>query len=235
MIDNLFSGFNPNYLVFIGAFGLFFGVLAFIFFVFRRIRYLLSLLTSKDYPSPKLIASLKNLILILLWSFLFGMLLFIGFFFHAYNVFTLEKPVARIEIIPSKESQTMKINFTELNDEKTTKTRQFEIKGDQWLLEGDILKWDDWLNFFGLQTRYRLTRIRGRYLETRAEIEKEQTIHSLVGDEDNPFWKYLYKYGQKFPFVNSVYGNSVFQYGNVHKKFRVFVTNDGFIVKESLG
>ena len=229
----MFSEVSSSYLVFIGTVGLFFGILAFIFFIFRRIRYLLSLMTKRDYPSPKLVASLKNLILILLWSFLFSMLLFLGFFLHAYNMFTFEKPIAQIEVSPSIESESMKINLTEFT-ENDTSSRQFEIKGDQWLLEGDILKWDGWLNFFGLRTRYRLTRIRGRYIATQAEIEKKPTIHSLIDDEDSPFWKYLYKYGHRFPFVNSVYGNSVFQYGNIHSKFLVFVTNDGFIVREHL-
>jgi hypothetical protein len=232
MINNLFSKFNPDYLVFIGIIGLFFGILAFVFFIFRRIRRRLSFLTPPDYPPPKLITSIKNLILILLWSLLFGMLLFLGFFFHAYNIFTIEKPVARIEITPTSEPQTMRMDLIEFTDTDTV-SRKFKIKGDQWLLEGDILKWDNWLNFMGLQTRYRLTRIRGRYIETQSEIEKEQTIHSLVEDENHYFWKYLYNYGQALPFVSTVYGNAVFQYGNKNKKFRVFVTNSGFIVRES--
>jgi hypothetical protein len=234
MINDLFSHINYSYLVFLGTFGLLLGILAFIIFIFRRIRYLLAKMMSREYSSPKLIASLKNLIFILLWSFLFGTILFMGFFFHAYHVFTHEKPVARIEITPTDKPQTMKIKLITFSDKDSASSEVYTIKGDQWLLEGDILKWDNWLNFLGLDTRYRLTRIRGRYLHTEAEINRETTVYSLVEDEDYPFWKYLYKYGEKLPFVSTVYGNAVFQYGNRYKKFLVFVTASGFIVRESL-
>ena len=234
MINDLFSHINYSYLVFLGTFGLLLGILAFIIFIFRRIRYLLAKMMSREYSSPKLISSLKNLIFILLWSFLFGMILFMGFFFHAYHIFTQEKPVARIEITPTDKPQTMKIKLIIFSDKDSVSSEVYTIKGDQWLLEGDILKWDDWLNFLGLNTRYRLTRIRGRYLHTEAEINKETTVYSLVEDEDNPFWKYLYQYGEKLPFVSTVYGNAVFQYGNKHKKFLVFVTASGFIARESM-
>ena len=51
----------------------------------------------------------------------------------------------------------------------------FFIRGDQIDNQGDILKWDPLLNFLGFHTRYRLTRLRGRYLKT-AEKQGPSTI-----------------------------------------------------------
>lgn len=229
---SLFAQINPDYLVYFGIAGLSLGLLFFVIFLYRRIRRLISRFTSREYYSPKLIASLKNLILILLWSLVFGMLLFVGFFLRAYHAFTLEVPVARIEVMPTIEPQTMRVNFTQLSNQNPSLNEQFLIRGDQWLVEGDILKWDNWLNFLGLQTRYRFTRIRGRYLKTADEIEKEKSVYSLIEDEDRPFWQYLYQYGNKLPFVSTVYGNAIFQYGNKHKRFLIFVTPSGFVVRE---
>lgn len=233
MINSIFAQINPDYLVYFGTAGLSLGLIFFVVFVYRRIRRLISIFTSRKYSSPKLAASLKNLILILLWSSVFGMLLFVGFFLRAYHVFTFEKPVAKIEIMPTTEPQTMKVSFIQVSDQGLSLNKQFTIKGDQWLLEGDILKWDNWLNFLGLQTRYRFTRIRGRYLKTSDEIEKDKSVFSLVKEEDHPFWQYLYQYGNKLPFVSTVYGNAIFQYGNKHKKFLIFVTPSGFVVRET--
>lgn len=230
MNENFLSQINPNLLVYIGIIGFGIGIISIVILIYRRIRKLLSLLTSREYSSPGLVASLRNLLLIMLWSFVFGMLLFIGFFLRSYHVYTLEKPVAKIKISPTLQPQTMKINLIQLNNENLPKV--FLIKGDQWLLEGDILKWDNWLNFLGLQTRYRFTRIRGRYLSTEDEMQKEKTVYSLVEDENNPFWNYLYHYGQKLPLVSTVYGNAVFQYGDKKREFLVFVTLSGFIVRE---
>lgn len=232
MINSIFATIKPDYLVYFGVAGLCLGLVFFLIFTYRRIRRLISLLTSREYSSPRLVASLRNLILILLWSCVFGMILFVGFFLRAYHAFTLETPAAKIEIMPTEEPQTMKVNFIQLSDQNPSLNEQFIIKGDQWLLEGDILKWDNWLNFMGLQTRYRFTRIRGRYLKTVDEIEKEKSVYSLVEDEDQPFWQYLYQYGNKLPFVSTVYGSAIFQYGNKHKKFLVFVTPSGFVVRE---
>jgi len=53
------------------------------------------------------------------------------------------------------------------------------LRGQQWAVEGHILKWDDWLNLLGLQTMYKLTRVRGRYL--RAEDEYRKKIHAGAG------------------------------------------------------
>ncbi len=231
-MNDFLSQSYPDYIVYIGTVGLSLGIIFFVVFIYRRIRHLLSLFSSQKYPSPKVIASLRNLILIFLWTSVFGMMLFVGFFLRAYHVLTLEKPVARIEIIPSSSPQTMQINLIQFHDENSSLSDLYVIKGDQWSLEGDILKWDNWLNFMGLQTRYRFTRIRGRYLKAEEEIAREQTIYSLVEDENHPFWRYLYQYGHKLPFVSTVYGNAVFQYGNKNKQFLIYVTPSGFVVRE---
>ena len=103
------------------------------------------------------------------------------------------------------------------------------------MIEGDILKWDNWLNFLGLHTRYRLTRLRGRYMTTEAEIEQARTIHSLVDDENDPFWRYLYRYGPQLPFVSTVYGNAAYQASGENKHYLIFVGTSGFVVREKEG
>ena len=100
------------------------------------------------------------------------------------------------------------------------------------MLEGDILKWDDWLNFMGLHTRYRLTRIRGRYLRTTDEMKEQPTIYPLVENENHPLWRYLYDYGPELPMVSTVYGNAVFQTSGKEKRFKIFVGLSGFVVRE---
>ena len=54
------------------------------------------------------------------------------------------------------------------------------------MIEGDIIKWKNWLNFLGLHTRYRLTRLQGRYSSVEAEVHQPHTIHSLSEREGDP-------------------------------------------------
>jgi hypothetical protein len=77
--------------------------------------------------------------------------------------------VAEILTEPLGTARTSLITVIQFNPPAS---RQFLIRGDQWMIEGDILKWDDWLNFLGLETRYRLTRVRGRYVSTQQETWK---------------------------------------------------------------
>jgi hypothetical protein len=101
------------------------------------------------------------------------------------------------------------------------------------MIEGDILKWEDWLNFVGLHTRYRLTRLRGRFLSTEMEKKHPPTIHSLVNRETQPLWGYLYRYGHELPLVNTVYGSAAFQLSDAERKYLVYVSTAGFVVREA--
>ena len=61
---------------------------------------------------------------------------------------------------------------------------------------------------------------------------RPSTVHPLVENEDNPLWKYLYKYGPRLPMVSTVYGNAVFQLSGKDGIFRVYVGTSGFIARK---
>jgi hypothetical protein len=168
----------------------------------------------------------------MLWISIFSIFLFAGFFARAYHAFTWEKPIAEVRIEAVGEDQTSRVTLTHYISADSQMIHQFLIRGDQWMLEGDILKWDNWLSFLGWETRYRLTRIRGRFIHTQDEINKPPTIYSLVEREDDPLWKFLYGYGPKLPFVDTVYGNAVFQSSDAKKTFLVQVSMSGFTARE---
>lgn len=222
-----------NYLIYIGALGILVGLLFFMFFSYRRIRWILHRIRSKQKaPSPKVLASLRNLVLITLWVSVFGMVLFFGFFLLSYHAFTYEKPVAEIIIRSLDKPGISQVSLAQFFPADSKTTRYFFIRGDQWMIEGDILKWDSWLNFLGLRTRYRLTRLRGHYLSTEEEISRSHTIYSLVEHEKHPVWRYLYQYGHRLPFVSTVYGNAAFQALGKDKRYLIYVSTSGFVVRE---
>ncbi len=173
-----------------------------------------------------------KLLLIIVWTSCFGMLLFLGAFLRAYHAFTLENPVAVIRTENLNWGKTSPAGLVHLTLIQSQNTRYLFINGDQWMIEGDILKWQNWLNFLGLSTRYRLTRLRGRYLDVEAELNKLRSVHSLVAQESNPLWRYLYQFGQRMPLVSTVYGNASFQNLNDNKTYTVYVGTSGFIVRE---
>lgn len=231
-MENVFINVDPDYLVYGGAIGILLGLLFFIFFLSRRIRWFFRVLSRKHTISPRFLASLRNLFLILVWISVFGMSLFLGFFLRSYHAFNYEKPVAEIVTHPFEEDKLSQVTLIQFIHPNGISTRNYFLRGDQWMIEGDIIKWDPWLNFLGLHTRYRLTRLRGRYVNTEEEIQAKKTIYSLVEQENHPFWQYLYQYGQRLPFVSTVYGNAAFQASREGARYLIYVGASGFVVRE---
>ena len=224
--------FDPDYLVYAGAIGIFLGLVFFAYFIYRRMRWVIETLSKKKGVSIRFLASLRNLLVIAVWTSFFGMALFLGFFLRAYHAFTVEEPVAEIVVQSLGDASSRPRILIDFFCAHTQKRRHLFIQGDQWMIEGDILKWDNWLNFLGLHTRYRLTRLRGRYLSAQAEMNQPQTIYSLVEDENAFFWRYLYRYGPRFPFVSTVYGNAAYQGSEDKRHYLIYVGTSGFVVRE---
>lgn len=222
---------SANILIIIGMAGFFLGALLLFMFFVKRFKRTSQRFSGKKVKSPGIYAGFRNLLLIFLWIIVSIMILFIGFFLRAYHSFTAEKPVAEVFIRPTDTSQMVVVDFIQYSEDTPTPS-QFAVKGDQWVLEGDILKWNPWLNFFGLETRYRFTRLRGRYISTEDERKRPGSIYSLVSEENHPFWRYMYRYGSRMPFVSSVYGNAVFQDNAIGKRFLISVTDSGFMTRE---
>jgi hypothetical protein len=228
-MGNLIRLLNPDYIIYAGAIGLFLGWFFLMVFLYRRIRWLIRVIGRKTTASPGLLRSLRNFILIGLWTCGFGMALFMGFFFRTYHVFTYEKPVAEVVVEPLGTEKAGRITLVVFSPPSM---RQFVVQGDQWMIEADIVKWDNWLYLLGLENRYRLTRLRGRYTKTAEEISQKQTVYALVEDEENPLWKYLYDYGAWFPLVNTVYGNAVFQSLEKTKQYQIYIGTTGLLARE---
>jgi hypothetical protein len=128
---------NTGYLIYIAATGLMLGLIFLLVWIVRRITWLLRLFSSKAVTAPNFSKAIRNLVLSVLWIAIFGMLLFYGFFFSAYNSFTLEEAVAQIKVEKLPAPQMSRIELTQYVDGKA-KVEKFVIKGDQWMLEGDL-------------------------------------------------------------------------------------------------
>jgi hypothetical protein len=212
--------------------GILLGLVLLLVFFYRRLRFIARRISKKPASIPGPIASFRNLLLILLWTVVFGVVFFAGFFFQAYYAFNREEPVAKVTITPFPKEQKNLVRLELYGPKNSHEIRQFEVRGDQWMLEGDILKWNKWINFLGIHTRYRLTRLRGRYILTSDELTKPAEIYSLVEIEDHPIWGYLYRHGASLPFVSTVYGNAVFQNSEEASTFLVYTTTSGFMTRK---
>lgn len=228
---------SPGPLLIYSALGLLaIGLLMLILFIAKRIHRLIRRLQRKPMVRLGFIASTRRLFLILLLISVAIALLFLGAFIQSYTVFTQRELAATVHCttVPGTED-TMVLELRTPQSPTVTQIRRYLLRGHQWTVEGHILKWDDWLNFLGLRTMYKLTRVRGRYLQADDEMSKPATVYSLVPNEDDPGWRWLYEYGPRLPFVQAVYGNTVFTLPSEDKTFYIYVTTSGFMIAEKEG
>jgi hypothetical protein len=77
------------------------------------------------------------------------------------------------------------ITFIQHGPQVSDKT--YLVTGDEWMLEGDIIKFPTWLNIVGLHSGYKLTRLEGRYNDPNLELRGKRTVITLNGGDDNFF------------------------------------------------
>ncbi len=217
---------SMNLFIYISLASSLLGIIALLFFIFNLIRKIF------QRKGVGLIQSFSIFALILIWILLSAAGLFLASFIQPYRSFTNKELVAVVRCKPSDNvTNTMQMELRLVKNGETEKEEAFVLKGDQWAIEGDILKWNDRLSFLGLHTMYRLTRVRGRYIDVQNEIQNTPTVYSLVKDEGTFNWRWLYKYGYKLPFVTAVYGNTVFTYPSKEDTYEIYVIASGFMVQ----
>jgi hypothetical protein len=112
----------------------------------------------------------------------------------------------------------------------TTSDTTYLLQGDQWMLQGDILKIVSWLDILGLHSGYKLTRLEGRYNDINLEENAHHTAIALNGGDDT-FFKIAYtQRSWLHPFIDAAYGNAVFQ---TTGSFDIFATQDALIARQT--
>jgi hypothetical protein len=104
----------------------------------------------------------------------------------------------------------------------------YGVMGDEWMLQGDIVKFPTWLNIVGLHSGYKLTRLEGRFDDPNLERNNKHTVIDLNGGDDNFFKTAYTQRSWLSPFVDAAYGNAVFQASG---SFDVFATQDALIAR----
>lgn len=210
--------FTDNFLIYIFLVSLLSGIIAFLFLVLKLLARTIQSIRGREAKRVSLIQNAAAA-------------LFFTAFIHSYQSFTDKELVAVVRCTPSDKMGEMSMELNFVKDGRMGGAHGFLIKGDQWSVEGDVLKWEDWLTLLGLHTMYKLTRVRGRYLDTRQEIHNTPTVYSLVENQEDAEWRWLYKYGHRLPFVIAVYGNTVFTYPSREQTFQIYVTSSGFMLQ----
>ncbi len=149
----------------------------------------------------------------------------------SYRAMSEKTICAEIVALPvPHQKQRIMLEYTPIDNGQKLAKKTYFLDGDQWRVEGHILRWSDWVRFLGLRTCYRLTRIDGRFSSLRDARERKPTVVGL-GEQDDSFWHWMHGRGYKLPGVDSVWGGGAFTEADKLAVFQVWVTPGGYMIK----
>ncbi len=150
-------------------------------------------------------------------------LLWLTFLVQSYLGLTGEIKVAHIRATPIANvahQMSVEVMLYDGNGHVTSENT-YLLQGDEWMVQGNIIKFPAWLNVVGLHAGYKLTRLEGRYDDITLENSAHHTAVPLNGGNDNFFQTTSTHRSWFAPFVDAAYGNAVFQ---APGSFDVFAT-----------
>ena len=145
---------------------------------------------------------------------------------QTYQALTHNEWVADIHAVPIG-SQTMRVTYTPVSSGTLGTPQTYTVRGDEWVLGGDVIKWQDWVNLLGVHTGYRITRLMGYYDNAGDYKTKAVSAYALDGGSDT-VQQFLHSHQDLIPFVRATYGNDVRMYPDAGATYQVFVSTSGY-------
>lgn len=158
-----------------------------------------------------------SLIVILLISNLIAWASFVW----TYNVFTHEEPMLTLSFEQKGDREYLaKISSPE------NLRGEYLIQGDQWRVDARFIKMRYWSNLLGIDSRYAVDRLQGRYISVEEQNTLPSTAHQLTDSEEKHFTIFGWS-----PFLDTAYGSSTYQLIDPDKKFIVYKTPTGLMAR----
>lgn len=123
---------------------------------------------------------------------------------YVYQRLTLEQPIARLQF-----SAVGPQHFRVVIRENSGYNSEFDLLGDEWQLDARVLKWKSWGQLLGLQPRYRLERLQGRYLDVARERSQRRSVYELAPRTGFDIWAWL-QHESQWQWVDAVYGSAAY-------------------------
>lgn len=154
--------------------------------------------------------------------------------FYVYRVFDADDPIARLTFEQVGERRYI----AQLRRHDFCQPRSYLLQGDQWQLDASFVKWKGLGVMLGLQSRYRLDRLTGRYGRVEEQNREAHLAHQLsprllfdVFQEDGAddvllpgFWAFL---------RDTQFGSSVYMPIDTEHVFTVYRTEDALIARSA--
>ena len=152
----------------------------------------------------------------------------VGVNFQTYNQLTEEAPIARLSFQPVAPQQY----YVELLSGDFCETRTFRLYGDEWRIDAQFLKWKPWANILGLDARYRLDRLSGRYRDIEQENERPHVAWTLTEASTFDPARLTGGFLARLSPLDTVFGSSVYQSIEPGYEYTVYKGQSGLLVRK---
>jgi hypothetical protein len=130
----------------------------------------------------------------------------------------------------SDAEHSLAVDLTLYDDKGNTQSRKtYQVEGDMWVLQADIVELNHWVNVLGVHSGYKVTRLFGERVDGVSPTQHQ----ILLNGGDGSFFADMRegKWWTK-PFVRSAYGNAVIA---APGEFDVYVSQDAIKARPSHG
>jgi hypothetical protein len=146
---------------------------------------------------------------------------------HTYERLVYEQPIASI----SFHKISPKHFSVELKELSSGESWFYELQGDEWQLDTQILTWKGYANLLGLDSYYRLHRLAGRYTDIDEERNSPHTVHGLATEKRIDLWNYANEYSNWLSMVDATYGSAVFLPMNDAARYSISISRNGLVAR----
>ncbi|MEJ2761569.1 MAG: hypothetical protein P8126_08560 [Gammaproteobacteria bacterium] len=155
------------------------------------------------------------------------LLILIGINLKTYQRLTYEKPVAELTF-----QQLGPQHFrARLSGVPGQPAGRYDLYGDEWQIDARILKWKPPATLLGLDARYRLERLGGRYRDIRQEREKPRAVYRLAPRSGLDLWELLAGLQSYLGWVDAYYGNATYLPMADGARYEVSLTQSGLVAR----
>jgi len=153
-----------------------------------------------------------------------------------YQAFTERQPVLWVHAFyEDAGAKKMTVRLAWPQPENAPRIETFSIVGDQWAVDSNILTWDDFLTVYNFRPGYKITRLRGRFLDTVEAKKASPSIVELSDESGDATWQWLLRHAARLPLIRASFGQSAYNYPDKDKIFEIQVSHDGLSVVELKG
>jgi len=150
----------------------------------------------------------------------------VGWNLYTYAALTREAPVAELGFRQTG-PQTFEARVVLADGRQLAPT----LRGDDWRIEAQVLKFHGWASMLGAEPRYRLDRLSGRYRAAEQERSAPRSVVELIPRRGVDVWQWAEQYPGWLPFVDASYGSGAYLPMHDGARYRVSLGQSGLIAR----